>query len=212
MDCSDAICEVLNQSGLYKAKMIGPSSYPELEFNKQNIKDADCLVFPGGWGDSDQFDKNLINKKSIVSDYVGNGGRYLGICMGSYFAGDHYFDILTGAKAVQYIKRKNSTIKRSTHDIVELTWNNVEGYNTYFHDGAAFIPTHGTIPAKIIAKYKNGDVAAMIQPHKKGMVGVIGPHPEAMKWWFYSQTRIKDGWKNCIQHDLFLDFVKKLMA
>jgi len=212
MDCSDAICEVLNQSGLYKAKMIGPSSYPELEFNKQNIKDADCLVFLGGWGVSDQFDKNLINKKSIVSDYVGNGGRYLGICMGSYFAGDHYFDILTGAKAVQYIKRKNSTIKRSTHDIVELTWNNVEGYNTYFHDGAAFIPTHGTIPAKIIAKYKNGDVAAMIQPHKKGMVGVIGPHPEAMKWWFYSQTRIKDGWKNCIQHDLFLDFVKKLMA
>jgi len=211
-DCSDAVCEVLNQSGRYKAKMIGPSSYPEMEFNEENIKKADCLVFPGGWGDSDQFDDRLTKHRLMVKNYVENGGRYLGVCMGAYFAGHHYFDILTGATAVQYIKRKNSTIKRSTHDIVELTWNNVSGYNTYFHDGAAFVPTHEYIPAKIIAKYKNGDAAAIIQPHKKGMIGVVGPHPEAMKWWFYSQTRIKDGWKDGIQHDLFLDFVKRLMA
>lgn len=212
LDCSDAVCEVLNQSGLYKAKMIGPSSYPELEFNEENIKKANCLVFPGGWGNSDQFDDKLIKHKSVVENYIKNGGRYLGVCMGAYFAGKHYFDILTGADAVQYIKRKKSTVKRSTHDIVELTWNNIDGYNTYFHDGAAFVPTHGTIPAKIIGKYKNGDAAAIIQPYKKGMVGVIGPHPEAMKWWFYSQPRITNEWKTSIQHDLFLDFVGKLMA
>ena len=211
-DCSDAVCEILNKSGLFKTKTIGPSSYPELKFNDKNIEKADCIVFPGGWGDSDQFDKDLVNHKLVVKNYVENGGKYLGICMGAYFAGPHYFDILRGIDVVQYIKRKNSTIRRPTHNIVELIWNNTgEEYNTYFHDGAAFIPIRRTKNTRIAAKYKNGDAAAIIQKCKRGVVGVIGPHPEAMKWWFYSQPRITDKWKTCIQHNLFLDFFKTLM-
>ena len=212
MDCADAVCDVLNSSGLYDARMIGPDSYPRIAFNQDNIEHADCIVMPGGWGDSDQFDETLYKSSKMIESYVKKGGRYLGICMGAFFAGHHYFDILTNAKAVQYIKRKNSTTKRDNHDVVGLNWQG-EHHDMYFHDGAAFIPVDmKEIPANIIAYYKNGDVAAMIQKYKKGKVGVIGPHPEAQKWWFYSQTCIKDRWKDCIKHDLLLDFVNKLLV
>lgn len=210
VDCADAVCEVLNDSGLYEARMIGPDSHPKIEFTAENIKDADCLVMPGGLGDSDQFDYELIDDREMVSNYVASGGVYLGICIGSYFASHHYFDILTDVKAVQYIKRKKATIKRSEHDVVNIVWENVE-VPMYFHDGAAFVPTKGEVKGSIIARYTNGDIAAMIQKFHKGKVGVIGPHPEAKKWWFYSQTRIRHRWKDSIQHNLLLDFVNQLL-
>jgi len=210
LDCADAVCDVLNDSGMYRAKMIGPHSFPEMEFSVKNLMKADCLVIPGGWGDSDQFDEQLISYSDIIIDYIAKGGKYLGICMGSYFVGSHYLNILNKADVVQYVKRKAATVHHENHDIVNLLWEG-EQKTVYFHDGAAFIPTSKKIPAEIIATYQNGDAAALIQKYKKGRFGVIGPHPEAMKWWFYSQTRIKNRWKDCIQHDLLLNFVEKLL-
>jgi glutamine amidotransferase-like uncharacterized protein len=191
--------------------MIGPHSFPEMEFSVKNLMKADCLVIPGGWGDSDQFDQQLISYSDIIIDYIAKGGKYLGICMGSYFVGSHYLNILNKADAVQYVRRKGATIHHENHDVVNLLWER-EQRSVYFHDGAAFIPKGAKkIPADIIATYQNGDAAALIQKYKKGKIGVIGPHPEAMKWWFYSQTRIKTRWKDCIQHDLLLNFVEKLL-
>jgi glutamine amidotransferase-like uncharacterized protein len=211
LDCADAVCDVLNDSGMYRAKMIGPHSFPEMEFSVKNLMKADCLVIPGGWGDSDQFDQQLISYSDIIIDYIAKGGKYLGICMGSYFVGSHYLNILNKADAVQYVRRKGATIHHENHDVVNLLWER-EQRSVYFHDGAAFIPKGAKkIPADIIATYQNGDAAALIQKYKKGKIGVIGPHPEAMKWWFYSQTRIKTRWKDCIQHDLLLNFVEKLL-
>lgn len=211
IECADAVCEVLNQSGIYKAIMVGPHSFPFLELNEEILKKTDCLILPGGNGDADQFDKKLINYSKIITDYIGRGGRYLGICMGAYFAGSKFLNILRNADAVQYVKRKNSTVTREKHDVVAVSWLKEEKI-IYFHDGAAFIPVgRNRIPARIIARYKNGDVAALIQRYKKGKIGVIGPHPEAQKWWFYSQTRIRKRWKDCIQHNLLLEFISKLL-
>jgi hypothetical protein len=166
---------------------------------------------PGGLGDSDQFDNQLYRQKNIVANYVASGGRYLGICMGGYFAGHHYFDILTNIEAVQYIKRKGASTKKSTPDVIDLKWNNKD-CPMYFFDGAAFIPRNCEyIPAKIISRYQNGDAAALIQPFGRGMVGVIGPHPEAQKWWFYTNKNISDRWTDSVQDHLFLNFVKKLI-
>jgi glutamine amidotransferase-like uncharacterized protein len=214
IDCADATCEVLNRSGLYDVRLIGPSSYPYLEFNVVNIAYAKCLVFPGGLGDADQFDENLINHKQIVYNYVSSGGKYLGICKGAYFASKHYFDLLSDITAEQHIKRPGASTRRCSPAIVPLKWRNKENCLTYFHDGASFVVTEGredACYATIHAFYKNGDAAALIQPLWNGRIGVIGPHPEAMRWWFYSQSRIHEGWKNPLQHDLLLDFVAHLI-
>jgi glutamine amidotransferase-like uncharacterized protein len=213
VDCSDAVCDVLNQTGLYDAKMIGPSSYPYIEFSTENIQDVNCIVMPGGWGDSDQFDKRLPSTKTFVQDYVQKGGKYLGICMGSYFASHHYYDLLQGYTAKQYIKRKDSTVKKDGPHIVDISWRKSPLQSMYFHDGAAFIPNGEEIKqkTKILGKYTNGDIAALTQKCGKGKLGLVGPHPEALKWWFYSQRRIKENWKDSIRHDLFLDLVTELL-
>lgn len=215
IDCADATCEILNQTGLYDARMIGPSSFPELEFNEENISKARCLVFPGGEGDADQFDDNLLNYKQMVAKYVSNGGKYLGICQGSYFASKHYFDLLDNIVAEQHIKRKGASTRRSGPAIVPISWRGKEPQPIYFYDGAAFVPPENKTElgyCRVLATYENGEAAALIQHYWDGSIGVIGPHPEAMKWWFYSQTTVKDGWKNDMQHWMLLDMMKTLLA
>ena len=213
IDCADATCEVLNQSGFYDAKMIGPDSHPYLKFTAENLSIADCLIMPGGDGDADQFDNDLFKYKDMVANYVSEGGRYLGICQGAYFAGQYYFNLLHGYDSKQYIKRKGSTIKRCGPSVVNIKWRGSEDRPVYFHDGAAFIPTESNkfTSADVFARYKNKDAAALIQSYKRGKVGVIGPHPEAMRWWFYTQTKVKEGWKGEMQHDLLLELVEELL-
>ena len=213
IDCVDATCDVLNSSGIVEAKMIGPDSFPLIELNEENLHKASCIVFPGGDGDADQFDNSLIFKRKLIEDYVSSGGRYLGICQGAYFAGKHFFNLLRGFDAVQHIKRNGAQIKRSGSNIIDIKWKDERIYPIYFHDGAAFVTTSEQ-PAftNILAHYLNGDVACLIQAHKKGRVGVIGPHPEAQKWWFYSQTKIKNGWTYCIQTPLLVQLIQELLA
>ena len=214
IDCADATCEVLSKPGIYDVAMIGPSSFPYIEFNKENISKAKCLVFPGGLGDADQFDENLINHKQMVYDYVAEGGNYLGICQGAYFASKHYFDLLGDITAEQHIKRPGASTRRCGPAMVPLKWRNTGPHQTYFHDGASFVVAEGredNCYATIHAFYENGDAAALIQNLWQGRIGVIGPHPEAMRWWFYSQSQIHEGWKNPLQHDLLLDFVSHLI-
>jgi glutamine amidotransferase-like uncharacterized protein len=212
MDCADATVDILNQNG-YNAHFVGPDSYPYLSFNAENLAKAECLVMPGGMGDADQFDETLLFKKDMVREYVSNGGAYLGICQGSYFASKHYFNILEGVVAKQHIKTKNSSTKRTGPTIVPLTWLGNGPYQTYFHDGAAFVSEEETkqIPGLVLSRYENGDPAALIQKRGKGLVAVMGPHPEAPKWWYYSQSAVKYGWKYGIQHWMLLDIMKRLL-
>lgn len=211
IDCADSVCDLLNSTDLYTAKMVGPSAHPKLTFNFSNLNKATCLVVPGGLGDADQFDNKLTLSSKMVTSFVARGGKYLGICQGSYFAGKHYFNILDGYDAVQYIKTKDACTRKSTQTVVTVSWNGEGNYPMFFYDGAAFIQTDETATAQIISNYQNGNIAALIQDHKKGRIGVIGPHPEAYKWWFYTQKEIQDRWKDCVQQELLLDFIKKLL-
>lgn len=213
IDCADATCEVINQSGIYDAKMIGPDSHPYLKFNKQNISDADCLVFPGGDGDADQFDNSLYKHKRMVQEYVSLGGKYLGICQGGYFASRHYFDLLGHIKAEQHIKRKGASARRDGAAVVPIIWRDQKPARIYFHDGASFVPDAESDleSCEVLGRYHNGDAAALIQPFWDGAVGVFGPHPEAMRWWFYSQWYIKNDWKRPLQHHLLLDLLSVLL-
>lgn len=215
MDCAEGVLSVLNGSGKYQAALIGPGSFPFHPITLNKLKEATMLVIPGGWGDSDQFDNSLLRSNAgDIRNYVAAGGKYLGICMGSYLAGHHYIDLLAkNTKAVQYVRRKLSTIKHEKHAVVSLDWGGQEK-TVYFHDGAAFVPRkrYRRISGKIVARYRNGDAAALIQKYKKGVVGVVGPHPEAHKWWFYSQTRIRKRWRDCIHHELLVGFVESILS
>lgn len=196
LECAQAFGEVCKKK--YKIKYLNHST-----LTKKALKKVDCLVFPGGLEDSDNFDFLLKDKKKIVEDYVANGGKYLGICMGGYLAGKYYFNLLKNVNPVQYIKRKHAELKHEQESIVSIKWKN-KLLNMFFYDGCALIGDESGF--ETIARYKNGDPMAIIQ----GNVGIIGCHPESPKYW-YEENSFEKYWHKGKDHELLLDFIEELM-
>ena len=198
-DCVDGMTQSL--SNHYKIKTFGVD-----ECNSNTFRKADIIAFPGGIGEASSYDSFFRRKaQNSVADYVEHGGRYLGICMGAYWAGSYYFDLLDGVEPVQYIKRPTSDIKRSYATVAPVTWNG-QSENIFFYDGCALIGD--TKKFNTIATYANGDPAAIIQ----GRVGIMGPHPESLKYWFETPYQyINQYWHDGHHHDLLLNFVDELM-
>ena len=76
------------------------NKYNIVEFDEKICTDEflsgiDMLAFPGGMGDADKYYEFFLRKTAgRIANFVESGGKYLGICMGAYWAGKHYFDIL----------------------------------------------------------------------------------------------------------------------
>jgi len=174
------------------------------QINSKLFKNLDIVAFPGGIGDSDTFDKLIKPNLNFVKDYVANGGRYLGICMGAYWAGHHYFDILDGVQAEQYIKRPGADVCRSFGTTSRITWKSQEEH-MYFYDGCSLLGDSSKFD--LVAEYSNGDPMAIMQ----NRIGVIGCHPEALPSW-YDKKHLKSHWHNYQHHKLLLDFTNELLS
>ena len=86
-----------------------------------------------------------------------------------------------------------------------VTWNG-QAENIFFYDGCALIGNAKKF--NTVATYANGDAAAIIQ----GRVGIMGPHPESLKYWFETPYQyINQYWHDGHHHDLLLNFVDELM-
>jgi glutamine amidotransferase-like uncharacterized protein len=197
-------CSVQSGNGIIKA--LG-DHYNFKIFTKHELEDdffdnVDIVAFPGGLGDSDSFDSLLKNNRNRIYDFIRNGGRYLGICMGAYWAGRDYFNILHNVDVEQYITRPNTDTRRPHAKNLKVDWLGEEK-EMFFYDGCAFGPGY----YDIIAKYKNDDPMAIIQ----GRVGLIGCHPESQPHWYEQYSWMKNKYHNGEQHQLLLDFVNRLM-
>jgi glutamine amidotransferase-like uncharacterized protein len=202
---NDPECSVICCAGMYEALSdhYDIRIFTRHDFTKKTLKKADIVAFPGGIGNSGSFEELLKDRVDTVKEYLATGGRYLGICMGAYWAGHHYFDLLDGVKAVQYIKRPNTEIKRSYATVAEVTWNG-QAETMYFYDGCAFVcKPHKN---ETIATYANGDPMAITQ----NRIGLIGCHPESSLSW-YQQPYLKTYWHDFRHHKLLLNFVNELM-
>ena len=170
------------------------------------LSEIDILAFPGGIGDSDKYFE-LFHRRGAnkIASFIDRGGKYLGICMGAYWAGEHYFDILNGIDTLQYIKQPTADIRRSYGTVAKVTWNN-QDERMFFYDGTTFSGNLGT--CDIIARYFNGDPMAIIQNN----IALIGCHPESLPHW-YTETfpYLKNEYHNGKHHNLLLDFVDRLV-
>jgi glutamine amidotransferase-like uncharacterized protein len=198
-------CSVQSCNGIIKA--LG-SDYTYKIFTKHEIEDdffddVDLVCFPGGVGDSDAFDTYFRHHGSLILDYIKSGGRYLGICMGAYWADKHYFNILYGVESEQYIKRPNTCTRRSYSKAIECNWNGTDN-RFFFYDGPSFVGDESNY--EVVSRYKNGDPAAIIQ----GRIGLIGPHLEAEEYW-YDKPYLHRHWNNGNHHTLLKQFVDRLM-
>ena len=203
----DPKCSVQSTNGVMNALS---SNYNFKLFSKNQVEegffdDVDMVVFPGGMGDSDSYNTVLKNNKDVVVDFVTRGGKYLGICMGAYWAGKDYFNILDKVDAVQYIRRPNACTRRPHAKNMPVVWRN-QPCNMFFYDGCALVGDEMS-PYETVATYSNGDNMAIIQ----NRIGLIGCHPESEQFWYDGYSWLKGKYHNGTQHELLLNFVNELM-
>jgi glutamine amidotransferase-like uncharacterized protein len=197
--CSVQCCNAVIRSleGQYNIKLFSKNKVEECFFD-----DVDMVVVPGGIGDADTFYQLFKNNAERVKKFVADGGKYIGICMGAYWAGSHYLDILDGIDTVQYIKRPNTDTKRPHAKNLKIFWHGI-WQNMFFYDGCAIVGDYSKM--RIVSKYTNDDIMAAIQ----GNIGLIGCHPEAEEWWYDSYSYMKGKYFN--HQPKLLEFVNELM-
>jgi hypothetical protein len=163
---------------------------------------VDLIAVPGGFGDSESFNNLFKHNADNVKQFVNNGGKYLGICMGAYWAGSHYFNLLDKVDAVQYIRRPDTDTRRPHAKNIKINWS---GNNTemFFYDGCALV---GDGKYRTIATYSNGDAMAIIQKN----IGLIGCHPESEQFWYDSYSWLRGKYHGGQHHRILLEFVKEL--
>ena len=164
--------------------------------------DVDCVAFPGGMGDADTYDWMMRENAPHIRTFINRGGRYLGICMGAYWADRNYFNILDNVRAVQYIKRPHTDTRRPHAKACAITWNG-QADRMYFYDGCALVGTG----FETVARYANGDAMAIIQ----NRIGLIGCHPESQQFW-YDKNYLKPHWHQGRHNQLLQDFVHDLFS
>jgi hypothetical protein len=178
-------------------------------FSKNTLEDnffddVDMIAVPGGIGDSNTFKQLFKNNGKRVQDFIHKGGRYLGICMGAYWAGSYYLNVLEDVDAVQYIKRPRTDTRRPHAKNLDVTWQG-EPMKMFFYDGCALVGNRHKF--KTVATYANGDPMAIYQKR----IGLIGCHPESEPFWYDSYSYLKDKWHGGRHHELLLDFTNDLM-
>jgi glutamine amidotransferase-like uncharacterized protein len=198
-------CSVQSGNGIMKA--LSPH-YSFKIFTRHQVEDdffndVDMIAIPGGIGDSESYSYLMRENLDAINDFLKDGGRYLGICMGAYWAGSHYLNILKDVDAVQYITRPNTDTRRPHAKAVSVSW---QGHpeRMFFYDGCALV---GPGQFETVATYANGDPMAIIQ----NRIGLIGCHPESEPHWYKSWSWMKPHWHNGVHHKLLLDFTNQLM-
>jgi len=134
-------CSVSGVNGLMNAL---DSKFKFKIFTRHEIldnffNDIDLIIIPGGFGDADTFSRLMrYHKKTIRDEVLNNGKHYLGICMGAYWAGKHYFNLLKDRDCVQYLKRPNADTRRPHAKQIDVTWNcNKE--RMFWYDGCSTV-------------------------------------------------------------------------
>jgi len=151
--------------------------------------DIEMVVFPGGHGDASSFDHLLRANIHEVKKFLRRGGKYLGICMGAYWADSYYFDIL--------IKRPRADIRSSYGTTLPVVWQD-KPERMYFYDGPTFVGGN----FETVATYANGDPMAIVQGH----IGLIGCHLESEQFW-YQRKYMQPHWHQGEHHRKLLQYV-----
>jgi glutamine amidotransferase-like uncharacterized protein len=200
-------CSVQSGNGIIKA--LEPhynfKIFTKHELEEDFFNDVDMIAFPGGIGDSDSYESLMKQNKQVITNFIQNGGAYLGICMGAYWAGSHYFNILDSVDAVQYITRPDTDTRRPHAKALTVNWQG-EPEKMFFYDGCALVGDQRKF--ETIATYANGDPMAIIQ----NRIGLIGCHPESEPHWYQSYSWMKKHWHQGHHHDLLLNFVDAIMS
>jgi glutamine amidotransferase-like uncharacterized protein len=172
------------------------------ELEDDFFDDVDLVCVPGGIGDSDSYESLMRINGLRIRNFIAGGGRYLGICMGAYWADTDYLGLLNNVRVTQYIRSPGTDTHRPHAKEMPVVWGDTRT-SMYFYDGCTFA---GSGPYSIEARYPNGDPMAIFQDR----IGLIGCHPEADQHWYESYSWMRKKWHGG-RHSYLLNFVDQLI-
>ena len=202
----DPKCSVQSCNGVistlqdnYKLKIFSKS---EVEYNF--FDDVDMIIIPGGIGDADSFDQLMKYNAKSIKKFVRKGGKYLGICMGAYWAGKSYFNLLDGIDVVQYIKHPESKTRRPHAKNMMVTFNGQDDH-MFFYDGPTYV---GGGNYETVSTYSESKLPMAIMQKN---IGLIGCHPESQEFWYESYSWMQGKYHQGSQHKVLLEFINELI-
>lgn len=169
----------------FRVEFCGPNP-GDLPVNAATLARASLYVQPGGGNDFGAAWQSVKTYTGPLRDFIHNGGRYLGICMGGYLAGSGPGYNLLPGNCDDYTQTRGAEVKTASNAVISVRWPAPHGSpirEIFYQDGPYFW-LHRRATARVLARYTNGLIAAMVVPFGRGAVGVSGPHPEANRSWY----------------------------
>lgn len=172
----------------YESKLINADS-----INKKELDNFKILCIPGG--DMYQYAQDISSKgKNHIRNFIRNGGGYLGICGGAYFASEEV--IWQGQKLpMKPLGLFSGTAEGPIDEIVNypdytmckvnimdsihpVTISEPDSISVLYYWGPMLIPNKDT-DITILGRYDKGNQPTMlIFEYGEGRVFLIGTHPE----------------------------------
>jgi glutamine amidotransferase-like uncharacterized protein len=173
-------------------------------------KNTAAIVFPGGH--SRFFQRHLGGAgNDKIRKFVRDGGRYLGVCGGAYYAASEMnftgeelkfcpgvselslfqgeaIGSLPGLTGGLYFTNEYDSASVVRIHYIINTGKNPEGCSRreaklYYHGGPKFLP-NGMQPVEILGQYVDESIAAVKVPYGMGCVVLVGIHPELYSGFF----------------------------
>jgi glutamine amidotransferase-like uncharacterized protein len=167
----------------FRVEYCGPRDQP---VDAATLAKTSLFVQPGGGNDFVGAWRSVKTYAGPLREFIRNGGRYLGICMGGYLAGSGPgFNLLPG-NCDDYTKTRGAEVHDERNAVIAVRWpvpHHRPTRRVFYQDGPYFWLNRDA-GGQVLARYTNGHIAAMVVPFGQGTVGVCGPHSEANRSWY----------------------------
>ncbi len=181
--CSEAVAALLRRAPQgFAVSYIGPREKRKL--TRANLRGVRLYAQPGGDGSVARANRVLGRPAAqAIRSYVAAGGHYLGFCMGAYLAGSGPgMGLLRPGNTGDYAETRGSEVRGSAEKVIAVRWGRTLRYQ-YAQDAAYVIPSR-VRGERVLSRFSNGRVNALVRPYGRGGVGVVGTHPEADRSWY----------------------------
>jgi hypothetical protein len=181
--CAEAVAALIRRSPRhFSVSYVGPAE--KLKVTAASLRGAALYAQPGG-GDSVRQGMTALGPAAAaaIRSYVAAGGHYLGMCMGAYLAGENPgIGLLAPGDTGEYDHSRGASVTTAAQAVIPVIWGGTVSYQ-YAQDPPYIIPS-GVRGEKVLARFTNHQVDALVRPYHRGAVGVVGTHPEADRTWF----------------------------
>lgn len=181
--CSEAVAALIRRSPLhFRVVYVGPHEQHPL--TAAALHGASLYAQPGGDGSAVQALRALgVRSVRAIRRFVAGGGHYLGICMGAYLAGsDPGMGLLSPGDTNEYDRSPGAAVTSAADAVIPVWWGRT--LHDQFAQDPPYMTASGVPGERVLSRYTNGEINALVRPFGRGRVGVVGTHPEADRSWY----------------------------